>query len=663
MAKKTTEELEAESRRLRQDAETWNTHEVSSQREEAYQYYYGETYGDERSGRSDIVTREVYDAVEWIKPELVRIFTSGDRVVEFTPQGPEDVESAQQETDYINYVFMRKNPGFSIIHDWVADGLMQKNGVVKWYWDDSVETTEECYTNLTLEEATFLAEQHPDMELESFEYTEQEIDGIIVQGTEAEFKVRKNKPCAKVVNVPPEEFLISRDARSINDATYVAHKKMVTRSELLYMGFTEEQLAGITFSDNTDSLEHMEYNARHSFDQTHDTHTPYSGDESQRKVWLYEEYFYSDIDGSGMGKLIKCFTVDDQVIEWEETCERPFASIAPLRLQHKYHGLSIHDILRDIQRTKSTLTRAMLDNASLMNNGRVGAVEGQVNIQDLLDNRPNGVVRLKNPNALVPLPSPTLDPNTFALFDYMDQMAEARSGVSKTSIGLDANALRSNVAASTVSQTMSAAMQKRELMARIIAETGFKDLFIGLHGLIKRNAKEADYVRLSGKYVKVDPTSWRDRADLTVSVGLGNGNRESQLQSYLSMTQTLQMFGAAMPQLFSPENIYEWAKKGFDIYGYKDADKYITNPANVPPPEPQPDPEMVKIQARQEEVQIKAQVDMAKNAETQRHNQAMEELAEAEVLRKTMKDEEDIAIDRQELRLEAQQGRPVAVGD
>lgn len=663
MAKKTTEELEGEAIRLRTDSESWNRSEVTQQREDAWDYYFGETYGDEKSGRSDIVTREVYDAVEWIKPELIRVFTSGERVADFAPQGPEDVAAAEQETDYINYVFMRQNNGFQIIHDWIADGLLQKNGVVKYYWEDSVETTEEKYTNISLELATMMSEQHPDMELEKFEITEEEVDGVVIEGTEATFRVRKNKPQAKVVNIPPEEFVISRDATCIKGATYVAHRKLTTKSEMMDMGFTKKQLAGIDFSENESSLEYAEYNARHKFDQTQDVHGDYSGDESQRKAWLYEEYFYSDIDGSGRAKLIKAFSVRNKILEWEESCEKPFADVAPLRIQHNYHGLSLHDILRDIQRTKSSLTRSMLDNAQFINHGRFGVVEGQVNIEDVLDSRPGGVVRMKSANALVPMNGTSLDPNTFALFDYMDQMAEARSGVSKTSMGMDANVLRSNVAASTVSQTMSAAMQKRELMARIIAETGFKDLMVGLHGLIKRNAKEADYVRLRGEFVQVDPTAWRDRADMIVNVGLGNGNREAQLQSYLMQTQTMQMIGSAFPQIIGPQNAYEWAKKGMELNGYKNVEKYLTDPSTVEPPEPAPDPALIKVQQDGQIAQGKMQLEGAKLQEQQRHNQVVEEHAEAEIVRKTMKDEEDAAIDRMELRIEAQQGRPVGIGN
>lgn len=658
MPKKTTQEIENELKRLRTSTDKWNFTEIQNQREEAYDYYFGEPYGTEIPGRSDIVTREVYDAVEWIKPELMRIFTSGERVVEFEPEGPEDVEAAQQETDYINYVFMRKNPGFQIMLDWIHDGLLQKNGVVKWWWDDSVETTEEVYENITLEMAQLLAEEHPDMQLEDFEIVREEEDGLVLtEKTVATFKVRKTRPQARVEVIPPEEFDISRDARSIKDARYVSHKKEVTYSDCRYMGFTKKQLDGITFSSSRDNYDWSpERMGRNKFDNLDSFMQENSGDESQETAWLREEYFYTDLDGSGKAVLVKAFTIDDKVLEWEQACEKPFASISPLNLPHRYYGLSLHDVLKDIQKAKSSITRSMLDNAQFMNHQRHGAVEGQVNLNDLLDSRPGGVVRLKSPNALVPLQGTSLDPNTFSLLEYMDSLGEGRSGVSRNSQGLDPNVLRSNVAASTVNQVMTAAMQKRDLMARIIAETGLTDLFYGLHGLIKRHQKDVDYVRLRENFVQVDPTAWKDRINLVVNVGLGNGGRDGQMAAYQTMTTNMQMLGAAYPHMITPQNAYDWFMKGFEIFGYKDGRKYVTDPSTIEPPEPEPDPALIKIQQE-------AELKQAQLAEQARHNQATEEIQEAEVVRKTMKDEEEAAIDRMELRIEAQQGRPVGIGD
>ena len=656
MAKKKNDELEFELTRLLSDTESYSNSEVSAQREKAWDYYHGEPYGNEVSGRSNVVTREIYDAVEWIKPELMRIFCSGDTVVEYVPVSDDDVAAAEQETSYINHVVMHQNPGFKNFLDWFTDGLLQKNGVAKYWWDESFNTTEEEYENITAEEAAFLAQNHPDMELVKFEEEVDEADGVTVTHTCAYFKVRTSKPQARWEIIPPEEFLISRDARDINSATLVAHRRKVTRSDCLEMGFTEKQLADVRFTEGHDDGLFPEKSARHRHDSTEDYTSPTSGDPSQDVAWLYECYFKSDVNGDGKAELIKAYAIDGTILEWEHAQVKPFASIAPLSLPHKYYGLSFYDILRDIQLMKSSLTRAMMDNAALMNHNRWGIVDGMVNIDDLVNSRPNGVIRMKSANALVPIQSQSLDGNTFNLLDYLDNMSESRSGVSRSSQGLDPNTLRSNVAASSVNAVMTAAMQKRDLIARIIAETGVKELFLGLHGLIRRHAKEADYVRLNGKFVAVDPTSWRDRQDVVVRVGLGNSNREYQLATYQSMTQIMQIAGNAFPQMISPENAYAWLKEGFKIHGYKAPERFVTDPATVEPPQEQPDPKLLVAQMKQ-------QLESAKLQETQRSNMKKEELAEAEIVRKTMKDEEEIAVDREELKLERSQARPVSIGN
>lgn len=663
MKKKSNEDIQHEFAQLATDAESYHTSEISRQREKALHYYYGEPYGDEQPGRCSIVTREVFDTVEWMLPELLRVFTAGDRVVEFTPTGPEDVAYAKQETDYVNHVFMQKNEGFMVLHNWFKDALLQKNGIVKWYWDENLKVCEESYTNLSFEEAVFIAENDPDMELVEFEEVVHDEEGIVIAQNKATFKRRALKPCAKVINVPPEEFIISREARDIDSAPFVAHRKLTTRSEMLEMGFSEKDLEGITFTpeaehDGIDSS--PERRARHRVDYSEGIDHNASPDPSQDKVWLWESYFMSDIEGNGKAKLIKVFTANDEVIEWEEAPEKPFSSITPCMIPHKFHGLSIHDTVHDIQEVKSQLTRSMIDNAQFMNHGRWGVMEGQVNMDDLIHSRPGGIVRVKTPNALNQLATPTLDGNTFPLMDYMDQLREKRTGISNNSMGLNPDALRSNVAASTHNNVMTASMQKRDLIARLWAETGVKRLFCGLHGLILRNQDEADFVKLNNTYVKVDPTKWRERYDVTVTVGLGTGNKDQRINHYTMLTQLMMQLAPMVPGMFGPENAYNWLKEGFLAAGYKNYNDFLTAPEDQPPPqEPGPSEEM---QIKMAEMQQKMQLEAAKLQETTRHNQKTEELQEAEVVRKTMADEEDAAINRAELALEERQGRPVEIG-
>ena len=660
MAKKSNTDIEYELLQLLADSKQFNSSTVSRQRELAMDYYHGEPYGNEVEGRSNIVTREVFDVIEWMLPEIMRVFAANDVVVEFSPQGPEDVQTAKLRTDYVNYVFMRRNDGFNILHDWFKDALMQKNGVVKWWWDDSFKTREEVYEGLTREQAIYIDENHMDCTLKRFEELVSEEDGLTILNTKAVFKRRTTRPQVRVEVIPPEEFLISREARCIDTAKYVGQRKRVTRSDMKAMGFTEKQLDMVSFGPHATLEDDPEYRARHKHDETEELTAKWSGDESTQEAWLYESYIESDVDGDGIAELIKCFSTENELIEWEPADEKPFATVTPVRLPHKHNGLSIYDIMHDIQEVKSGLVRSMIDSANFMNHGRWGIVDGQVNINDLINSRPGGVVRLRTPNAVVPLNANTLDQSTFPMMDYIDHMGENRSGMSKNSQGLDPNALRSNVTATTHNNVMNASMQKRDLLVRQWAEGGVKRLFKGIYGLILKHQSEPDQVRLNNEFVWVDPTQWSECHDVVINVGLGTGNKDQKLAHYTMLTQQIQMMMQINPMMFTPENAYNWMTEGFKLMEYKDPSAFVTNPADIPPPEPQGPSE--DMQLKMAEMQQKGQVEMAKLQETTRHNMAQEELDQAEIVRKTAKDEEDSAIDRAELQLERTQGRPVDIG-
>lgn len=663
MAKKNNETIQSELLNLLQDSKSYTSSTVSTQRAKALEYYHGISQESVAEGRCNVVTREVFDVIEWMLPEIMRVFTSSDKVVEFTPQGPEDVQTARLRTDYINYVFMRKNEGFNILHDWFKDALLQKNGIVKWWWDDSYKTREEVYEGLTMEQALFIDQNHLDCSLEKFEEQVSEDDGLTVMNTRAVFKRRTTRPQVRVEVIPAEEFLISRDARCIDTAKYVGQRKKVTRSDMKAMGFTNKQLDMISFSGSLSMAgddDDPERRARHVHDETEEFTTQFSGDTTTEEVWLYESYIYSDVDGDGIAELIKTYSTDNELIEWEPADERPFADLTPVKLPHKFHGLSVYDYMSDVQDIKTLLTRSMIDNANFMNHGRWGVVDGQVNINDLINSRPGGVVRMRSPNAIQPIGSNTLDPSTFPMMDYIDHMGENRSGMSKNSQGLDPNALRSNVTATTHNNVMNASMQKRDLLVRQWAEGGVKRLFKGIDGLVMKHQTEPDQMKLNNEFVWVDPTQWNECHDVVVNVGLGTGSKDQKLAHYTMLTQQIQMMMQINPMMFTPENAYNWMAEGFKLMEYKDPTAFVTNPADLPPPEPQGPSE--EMQLRMAEMQQKGQVEMAKLQETTRHNMAQEELDQAEVVRKTAKDEEDSAIDRAELQLEREQGRPVDIG-
>jgi len=391
---------------------------ISAQREQAMKYYYGLPFGNEVEGRSQFVDSTVQDTIEWIKPSLMRIFASGDEMVKFSPHGPEDVEMAKQATDYVNYVFTKDNPGWEIMYSWFTDALLSKNGIVKIWWDEYSEDQREEYRNLEEVEFSMLINSN---EVEVIEHTEYEVDNtprhdVVIKRSSYNGKI-------KIENVPPSEFLISREAKNIQDARFVCHRVIKTLSELREM-YPDEDLDPAELGGGGDdmsafSAERLE---RYQFDKSAKYWEGMGGgddygEEGLRTYWLHESFLKTDFDGDGITELRKVCTVGSKVLANDEIDSIPFVSITPVKIPHKFFGLSVADLVMDLQLMKSTLMRNLMDNMYNQNFGRFAVLEGQANLDDLLTQRPGGVVRVKSPNAVMPLATPALQPYSFQMLD------------------------------------------------------------------------------------------------------------------------------------------------------------------------------------------------------------------------------------------------------
>lgn len=584
--------------------------ELAEQRAKAVEYYYGNPYGDEKPDRAQVVTREVLDTIEWIKPELMKLFASGGDTVRFDPQGPDDVAQADQETDYCNYLLHRKNEGFKIIYQWITDGLLQKNGIVKAWYSKSRARVREEYEGLTQVEYLAMASD-PDIEiiesaqrpspvalemLKKQEVALQQAAEQNPQGAAQALQQLQNAPipqvydCTvirtggeggiKIENVPPEEFLMSRNGKSTSDTPFCAHRRLVTISELREMGY--DDLDDIGSSDDGSTVE-AEKIARHSVDSTWSlAHTSNEVDESMREVYATEAFIRVDYDGDGIAELRRVFKVGSRILDNEEVDYGIFCSWTPIILSHKFHGLSIADLTMDLQRIQSQLFRNILDNQYLANNGRYVAIESQVNLDDLMTSRPHGVIRAKIPNAVQRLDTPQLGATAFQMLGYVDQLRERRTGVSERTQGLDPTQLGPNTAASAVGQVMNAAQQRIELIARVFAETGLRELFLLLHKLATQNATQKEVVRLRGNYVAVDPSTWKNRTETSVVVGLGNGSKDQEML-HLGMILQNQMQLLSNPstaQLVSPKNVYETCEAQVKVFNKAAAGRHFTDPSS-----------------------------------------------------------------------------------
>lgn len=598
--------------------------ETTEQRQKALEYYLRNPYGNEIEGRSQIVTGEVAEAIDGALPQLIRVFTTTEDIVYFEPKSPGDENSAKQATDYCNWVFYRENDGLLILHNWFKDALLQKVGVVKSYWDKRQDVKKEKYKNLTEDElALLLSDKSLEVVEQEMEvYEEVDMFGNPTQRIEYEVYVQRKEDygCVKIENVPPEEFLISKSARTIEEATFVAHRRLMPRSDLIAMGYDKEIVDTLpTYNDLEFSEERV---ARFPEGEQPDQNN--SLDFSMQTVEVYECYIRIDEDEDGIAEMRRIVYCGSEILEDEECDYVPFHSICPIPIPHKFFGQSLADRVMDIQLEKSTITRQSLDNMYLTNNARIGAVDGQVNLDDLLNATPGGVIRMKSANALQPLQVPSVFGQAMPMLEYLDQVQAKRTGVNEAQTGLDPDVL-SNVTAAAVAAMMKSNSGKLEMIARIFAETGVKSLFKGILKLMTKYQEKPRIVRMRGEYVSFDPRSWANEYDISVNVGLGSGDREQKLtmlQMIMSkQEQIIQAYGAANP-LVSVGQYRNTLAKFIEAAGFKDAGEFINeitpevNAALSQPQPPAPDAQaevaQMLAQVEREKTQAKAQIDAAK---------------------------------------------------
>ena len=590
---------------------------LSAQRKKSLQYYMGEPLGTEIDGRSQVVSTDVADTVETILPNLLRIFTASHQVVKCEPVKAEDVALAEQATNYINYIFNKDNNGFSILYNWFKDALIEKNGIVKVYWDESEKVEQETYENLNEQEYQILLD-NDDIEVvkeESFvdEKAKEQLEEIKAlaeaQGQEIEdvptpklynciIKRTTSSGKVKIENIPPEEFLIQRSAKSIEEADFVAHKVLKTRSELIQMGFDREVVENLP-TQNTILLNDERLTRYADIDESPINDAP---DESTQDVEIYECYVKCDMDGDGIAELRKVIVAGNNaetVLENMPCDFIPFCSLTPIPMPHRFYGRSVSELVEDVQLVKSTVMRQLLDNMYLTNNNRVAIMDGMVNLDDLLTSRPGGVVRTKQPpsQVMMPMQNQTISQQAFPLLEYLDTVRETRTGVTRYSQGLDADSL--NKTATGVNTIMNQSQMRMELIARVFAETGVKDLFRRIFELTVKYQNKERIVELNNKFVPVNPTEWKNRYNISITVGLGVGSKDQQILMLNNILQkqlqAFQLQGNKEYPMVNLKNIYNSLAKIIEEAGLKNVENYFINPDQgkdlvqpSPPPPPTP---------------------------------------------------------------------------
>lgn len=670
---------------------------LAEQRRKAEYYYLGLAKGDlsppEIEGRSTVVSTDVRNTIESMLPQLMVKFVGGDSVVEFEAAQPGDEEKAQQCTDYLNYLFFKKNNGHNITYTWFKDALLQKRGIIKVWWDTRVEETREEYRGLNDVELSQVLDddevepiehsQYPDEEdakhreeamqqlsqpleqaMQAAQQGDQQATGAVMQiqqqlaGIEqtppkmlhdVTFKRKKTSGKLCVENVPPEEFLISRKAKSIADAPFVGHRLPRTLSELRSMGYKnidnisgDDQAASL----NAERIERLAYDDEQSYLQMDQTNS----DESQRVVWVTECYVRCDFDGDGIAELRKVVRAGNEILENEVVDVVPFVSICPLPLPHKFFGLSIADMAMEPQRIKTSILRAQLDNLYLQVNGRYFAVENQVNLDDLLTSRPGGVVRVKNAGAVGRLDQSQGDAgDSMNMIQYMEDFLENSTGWTRYSQGNDSGSL--NKTATGMNIITNRSDMRLDLIARNFAE-GFVDMFRLMLKLVCQYQDGKTEVRISGKWVELDPREWRNQFDVTINVGLGTGNKDQNVQHLMMLGNLIQQAAPILPP--QPDKVHNLINEVAKNMGFKSADKFVSDPKTQPPQQPKPDPEMAKVVAQHQLEQDKMQMTMQMERErTQLEQQQQQHLNEVEAQRSELKAQREMELEK--FKLQAQQ--------
>ena len=586
--------------------------DLSTQRKEALKYYLGEPLGNETEGRSSVVSQDILEVVESILPSLMRMFTQSDKMVNFEPQQAEDVPYADQITDYCNFIFNRDNNGFEILHSMFKTALLQKNGFCKIYWKTSKDQKKEHYEHLdeTQYQALLIDEEVEIVEVEEIE----EDEGLFYN---CEVKRVKEYGRCQIDPVPPEEILVSPRAKNLKDCNFIAHRVTKTVSELIDMGFNKKDVESLPSSEqdvfNTEAM------VRRSYDDPSMDIEISNIDPSQRVVQITECYMKVDMDGDGIGELRKIIVGGSGynnyiILENEVINKMPFAMCVAIPMPFRFFGLSMYDLLADVQMMSTTIMRNTLDCMYTLGNGRTIVVDGQANLDDLLTSRAGGIVRVKSPNAVTPLQTPNFLNDGLAMLQKIDQLKEKRSGVPNQLMGLNPDTInKSHTTAESTRSMMQSSTQRIELIARSFAD-GVKDIFENILAVICEYQDQERIVKLRGEFIPMNPRQWTSHYDCTTQVGLGTGNQDQRLevlQQVLNVQEKMIQQQGGMGMV-TPQTIYNTIEAYLQNSGYKDATQFFNDPSQQPPQPPQQEEKQdPALQLAAQDIEMRKQKAMA----------------------------------------------------
>ena len=619
---------------------------VAPYRTAATRFYRGDPFGNEEDGRSQIVMTDVRDTTLAMLPGLLRIFTSSSDAVTFDPNTADKVEMAEQQTDYVNHLFYQDNPGFTILYDTFKDALIRKTGIIKYYWDETVDIYEMEFTKLTEGQMRVLESEGEIQILERRRYQDPDWEdpaptsagpaqppaptNVVDMQTGQpqppvspwlyDTRVRRYHPRKKVTIecVPCEEFICARTTRDLDKSPYLGHRSIKTISELVAMGYDYDEIVDIANIGDTFVLNYEAQTrnpAINAFLQTPDINDP-----TAKKVTYVEQWIRIDKDGDGYAELRKVCTIGSTVMHDEVVDEAPFGIFCPDPEPHMLIGNSVADQTMDLQLLKSNVMRGVLDSLAQSIHPRTAVVEGQVNLDDVLNVETGAIIRMRQPGMVQPFAEPFVGQNAMPVIEWIDNLRAVRTGIIPATAGLDPDVLQSTTA-SAVNAAIQGAQERTEMTARIFAEQ-LRRVMKGILKLVVRHQDKPRTLRLRGKWVEADPRMWDATLDCKVNVALGRGDDSRRIQSLIMIAQKqeqiIQLMGPMNP-LADAAQYRNTLAKITELMGYKDVNQFWKpidmaalqqQMASAPP---KPDPGMVLAQAQMLKAQGEVENDKMKN--------------------------------------------------
>jgi hypothetical protein len=628
-----------------EDAVSFIESEIAPDRITAQKYFDGRTKVAHEEGRSKVVATKCRDTVRAIKPALMRVFLQSGSPVEFTPRNAQAVQAAEQATKYAKYIFNRNN-GFDVLSDVIHDALVKKVGIAKAYYDETDHVEIDEYTGLS-EDQFNLLENDENAEIIESEITQDaQFDqmGMMVSPAmyDAKVAMTSSRGEIKIKSIAPEDFFVDRDAISINDYFVCGHRSEGRVGDLVAMGFDFDKVFELGGVGGV--VDEEEDFVRRGYDSD-DTES--SIDPSMRKVEITEAYMKMDIEGTGVPRLYKflCAGTDYEVLDYELCDYNPFAVFAVDPEPHTFFGRSLVDIIIDDQDAATSLMRGLLDNIAMINNPRLVINDQAVEVEDVMNNEYGAIIRSTDVSQVRELTVGSSSQMALPAMQFFDEAVRAKTGVGDGAAGLNADALQSQTAAG-VNAAVTAATAVGELMARVLAEGGMKQLFKTIATIARQNPNPDEMMRIDGEFVPVDPRSWGVEMDMETTVGIGNNKHEERMMMLQMMQQQqMQVYGTygAQNGLVTLTNIRNTAADLMTLGGLPNVDRYL-QPMNPQIEQQmqqaaaqaaqqqgqQNDPNAAFLQTEQMKAQTRAQVDMQKA--TMEHQRKLMDMASSDDL-------------------------------